>query len=68
MDDRLKRKVKSLVTDLCITSTKRVKEHLQDFVLSSSFSPQKPERTNQRFFPHPKTLKNFIDKVLAENL
>ena len=67
MDDELKKKVTSLVTNLFVTNTKRVNKHLQDFVFNSSLY-HNVQRTNQRFFPQHKTLKNFIDKVLAENL
>lgn len=69
LDARLKRKVESVVSDLYVTDTKHVMAHIEDWVLGSLFKGvTPPARTNQRFFPSPKTLKNAIDAVLSDNL
>ena len=68
MDDQLKVKTQDIVTQLYVTDTQQVKTHLEDFVYNMFKDSCPPSKTNQRFFPGAKTLKNCIDKVLAESL
>lgn len=64
MDERLRERVAYIVNHLFVTSTKQVAKHLEDFV-DTLFNGSPPHRSNRRFFPTPKDLKNAIDAVIA---
>jgi hypothetical protein len=69
VDARVKQRLNLLINQLFITDTKQLASHLDDYVMNSLFKDQTPpDRTNQRFFPTYKTLKNAIDGALAENV
>ena len=69
MDAKVKSKVQYVVNNLHITDPKTVEGHVKGYVKNDLYRGRDPPTEhNQRFFPRRLTLKNFIDKLLADNL
>ncbi|XP_067929247.1 uncharacterized protein [Watersipora subatra] len=67
MDKRVQDRVTYIVNKLYVTQTKLVARHLADFVETSLFHGNPPPKSNRRFYPSAKELKNCIDRVTAAN-
>ena len=65
MDKRVRERVSHIVNNLHVSQPALVLKHLTDFVETNLFDENPPPKTDRRFYPTAKDLKNCIDNVTA---